>query len=61
MSADELMAAKVKWVSKVTYRIVTQEVPQEFFPYNAVIRLDERGTEDQDRDYLAHINLPADS
>lgn len=55
MSAAELMEARVKWVSRVTYRVVTRSVPPEFLPYNAVIRLDERGTEDRDLDYLARI------
>ena len=53
--AEELMAARVKWVTKVGYRILTESVPAEFWPYNTVIRLDERNTEDHNLDYLAQF------
>lgn len=56
MSAEDLMAAKVKWADKAGYSVLTQDVPADFFPFNAVIRVDERGTEDRNRDYLARIS-----
>jgi hypothetical protein len=55
MTADEVMAAKVKWARKAGYSVLTQNVPVEFAPYNTVIRVSETGTEDHNRDYLAHI------
>jgi hypothetical protein len=61
MPVEELMAAKVRWAAKAGYSVLTQDVPLEFYPYNAVIRVDERGTEDRDLDYLARIavDMPA--
>lgn len=55
MPAEDLMAARVRWADKAGYSVLTQDVPREFLPYNAVIRVDERGTEDRNRDYLARI------
>jgi hypothetical protein len=55
MSAEELMAAKVMWAARAGYCVLTQTVPTEFLPYNTVIRVSENGTEDRNRDYLAHI------
>ncbi len=55
VGADEVMATKVKWARKAGYTIVTMNVPSTFAPYNAIIRISESGTEDQNRDYLAEI------
>lgn len=55
MSANDRMAAKVRWVEQATYTILTRDVPAAFAPYNSVIRVSERGTEDVQRDYLAHL------
>lgn len=55
VTADESMAAKVKWAQKAGYRILTRNVPEHFAPYNAVIRISETGTEDRLRDYLAEV------
>jgi hypothetical protein len=52
---DDRMAAKVRWAEQAQYTILTREVPPTFAPYNAVIRVSERGTEDRHRDYLAHL------
>jgi hypothetical protein len=49
------MAEKIRWAERVRYTILTDDVPASFGPYNAVIRVSERGTEDQQRDYLAHL------
>ncbi|GAC1471024.1 MAG: hypothetical protein NVS2B16_28960 [Chloroflexota bacterium] len=55
VSADELMAAKIQWAERAGYSVLTTSVPEGFAPYNAIIRVSERGTEDQQRDYLAKI------
>jgi hypothetical protein len=55
MPAEDVMAAKVRWAAKAGYRVLSQNVPHEFLPFNAVIRVDERGTEDHDLDYLARF------
>lgn len=55
MPAEDVMAAKVRWAIRAGYTVLTTEVPPRFAPYNAVIRVSERGTEDRDRDYLAQI------
>lgn len=55
MTAEEVMIAKIRWVEKAGYRVVTKNIPQEFWPYNAVIRIHASGTEDQLRDYLAEF------
>ena len=55
MSAEEVMAVRIKWAEKAGYSILTQDVPSEFAPYNAVIRVSGAGTEDRNRDYLAQI------
>ena len=55
VSPTEVMATKVKWANKAGYSVLTQSVPEEFAPYNAVIRVSETGTEDRDLDYLARI------
>lgn len=56
-TSTELMASRVLWAQRATYEVLTREVPPEFAPYNAIIRISERGTEDQNRDYLAQIAL----
>jgi hypothetical protein len=55
MSPEEVMAVRIKWAEKAGYRVLTNDVPGEFAPYNAVIRVSEAGTEDRNRDYLAQI------
>jgi hypothetical protein len=55
MSAEEVMAVRIKWAEKAGYSILTNDVPGEFAPYNAVIRVSGAGTEDKNRDYLAQI------
>ena|ERR687885_509769 len=55
VSPADRMAAKVRWAERVEYRILTQNVPASFAPYNAIIQVSERGTEDAQRDYLAHL------
>jgi hypothetical protein len=54
---EEMMAAKVKWAEKVGYRTLTRDIPPEFYPYNAVIRMNERNTEDRNLDYLARMGV----
>ncbi|HLJ66355.1 MAG TPA: hypothetical protein VKX16_03225 [Chloroflexota bacterium] len=49
------MTAKVRWAERAEYTILTRDVPARFAPYNAVIRISARGTEDMQRDYLAHL------
>lgn len=61
MTADEVMTAKIRWVQKAGYRVVTKNIPQEFWPFNAVIRIHASGTEDQLRDYLAEFREEAAS
>jgi len=56
MSAEDLMAAKVRWAERAEYIVLTRTVPAEFAPYNAIIRVSEAGTEDRDRDYLAELH-----
>lgn len=51
------MRAKVQWAERAQYTILTRDVPASFAPYNAVIRISERGTEDRQRDYLAQLEL----
>lgn len=51
------MAAKVRWAERAQYTVLTLDVPASFAPYNALIRILERGTEDRQRDYLAHLVL----
>ena len=55
MSPEEVMAVRIKWAEKAGYSILTKDVPGEFAPYNAVIRVSSAGTEDRNRDYLAQI------
>ena len=55
MPAEDVMAAKVKWARRAGYRVLTRNVPADFAPYNAVIQISEKGTEDRNRDYLAVI------
>lgn len=55
VTPDDRMAAKVRWVERAGYTVLTLDVPVSFAPYNAVIRISERGTEDQQRDYLAYF------
>lgn len=55
MPPEDVMAAKVRWAIRAGYSVLTTHVPPRFAPYNAVIRVSERGTEDRDRDYLAQI------
>lgn len=55
LTPEERMAAKVRWAERACYTILTHDVPRSFAPYNAVIRVSERGTEDRQRDYLAHL------
>lgn len=52
---EDRMAAKVRWAERARYTVLTRNVPASFAPYNAVIRISERGTEDRQRDYLAHL------
>jgi len=54
-AATEVMALKVKWAEKATYRVLTRSVPAQFAPYNAIIRISDIGTEDFRRDYLAEF------
>lgn len=54
-AATDVMAAKVRWADKAGYAVLTRTVPQSFAPFNAIIRVSEIGTEDQDRDYLAQF------
>jgi hypothetical protein len=56
VSAEDAMAARVKWARRVGYIVLTRDVPVEFAPYNAIIRV--LGTEDRRADYLARL-LPA--
>lgn len=53
--AADSMAAKVRWAERAEYTVLTLDVPPAFAPYNAVIRVSDRGTEDMQRDYLAHL------
>ena len=53
--AEERMAARVHWAERAGYAVVETVVPVSFRPYNAVIRVSEKGTEDRQRDYLAHL------
>jgi hypothetical protein len=55
MTADESVAVKVRWAEKAGYRVLTRNVPDIFAPYNAVIHVSERGTEDRRLDYLAEL------
>ncbi len=55
MSPEEVMAVRVKWAEKAGYSVLTEDVPYQFAPYNAIIRVSGAGTEDYNRDYLAHI------
>jgi hypothetical protein len=52
---EERMAAKVRWAERVGYTVITRDIPASFDPYNAVIRISAGGTEDRQRDYLAHL------
>lgn len=49
----EAMAARVKWANRARYTILTRDVPPQFAPYNAIIRV--LGTEDRRVDYLATL------
>jgi hypothetical protein len=60
MTPNDRMAAKVRWAEQATYAILTRDVPAAFAPYNTVIRVSERGTEDSQRDYLAHMVFDAE-
>ena len=51
LSPEEAMGARVEWANRVRYQVVTRDVPKQFAPYNAVIRV--LGTEDYRADYLA--------
>jgi hypothetical protein len=53
MTPADRMAAKVRWAERAEYTVLTPDIPASFAPYNAVIRISERGTEDTQRDYLA--------
>jgi len=53
---DELMVKKVEWANRAGFEVLTRDVPASFAPFNAVIRISERGTEDADRDYLAVLD-----
>ncbi len=55
VAPEDRMAAKVRWAERAQYTVLTWDVPTSFAPYNAVIRVSERGTEDRQRDYLAHL------
>lgn len=61
MAPADRMAAKVRWAERATYAVLTQDVPADFAPYNSVIRVSERGTEDMRRDYLAQLVFDEDS
>lgn len=52
---EEMMVAKIQWATRAGYQVVTRNVPREHAPYNAIIRISSRGTEDQNRDYLAQM------
>ena len=52
-SEEDVMAARVKWANKALFHVLTRDVPPEFAPYNAIIRI--RYTEDRRTDYLALI------
>jgi hypothetical protein len=53
---DELMVRKVDWAIRAGFEVLTRDVPASFAPFNAVIRINDRGTEDADRDYLAVLD-----
>lgn len=53
VSPEEAMEARVRWANKAGYVVLTRNVPQQFAPYNAVIRV--LGTEDRRADYLATL------
>jgi hypothetical protein len=53
---DELMDRKVDWAIRAGFGVLTRDVPASFAPFNAVIRISARGTEDADRDYLAVLD-----
>ena len=55
VSASELMLSKVRWAERAEYTVLTRSVPPKFAPYNAIIRVSEKGTEDAKRDYLAQL------
>jgi hypothetical protein len=61
--AEDRMAARVRWAERAKYTILTRGVPASFAPYNALIRIQEDGTEDRERDYLAQLapDLPQSS
>lgn len=61
VSPAELMATKVRWAERASYTILTEDIPASFAPYNAVIRVSAKGTEDNRRDYLAHLRVQEDS
>jgi hypothetical protein len=54
-AATDVMAAKVRWADKAGYTVLTRTLPESFAPFNAIIRVSEIGTEDEDRDYLAQF------
>jgi hypothetical protein len=56
VSPEEAMAARVKWARRARYIVLTRAVPQQFAPYNAIIRV--LGTEDRRVDYLATLVPP---
>lgn len=56
ITAEEAMAARVKWATRARYAVLTRDVPAEFAPYNAIIRV--LGTEDRRTDYLATLVPP---
>lgn len=49
------MAARVCWAERAQSTRLTRNVLRAFAPYNAIIRISERGTEDRQRDSLAHV------
>jgi hypothetical protein len=53
MTPEDRMIAKVRWAERVQYTVLTRDIPLSYAPYNAVIRMS--GTEDRQRDYLAHL------
>lgn len=52
-SDEEVMDARVRWANRAKYVVLTRDVPTQFAPYNAVIRV--LGTEDRQTDYLATL------
>ena len=53
VSPKDAMDARVKWANRVRYVVLTRDVPEQFAPYNAIIRV--LDTEDYRADYLATL------